>query len=250
MNHPSLITQLKRIPHLRLPLRFDADAMWAEVRDLDLVGYELPEGSPEERREQYRRDWRGLGLVDFTEDSRLGMSDARAFRGKDGAVSMAYDENGIPLTMETDLAARCPILMEAVYRVTDNPDRTRISCLVPGGKINWHSHCRFYSGNYKSIEYTTGIVHIPIRTNSECSFGVRRWPRQVHGLGDIKYQSYGQGECWMLNSWHEHAAHNAGDTTRYHLMIYAPIEGKFAEMLDQAVSYHMTGPDPVLLPEV
>ena len=84
---------LKKIPHLRLPIDFDAHALRNEVTIMHskFVGYELPgKDRTEEERRQYREDWRGFGLIDFEPDSSKGMLDARAYQGEPAPFDVQF----------------------------------------------------------------------------------------------------------------------------------------------------------------
>lgn len=231
--------RLKTIPHLKLSPQFSTAPLVDEIVPIldDFIGYELPgfDRSDEERNE-YRENWSGLGLIDFEPDSTKGMCDARTYRGIPPPIKIERTSYGDPIYHRTELAEVLPYCMRIIERLFDSPGRCRVTAIRAGGGLHWHSHCQFHSGNYQSVErYDMAIVHVPIITNKDAEFGVTKFHHSEHGTNPI-WQHYGAGECWLLNSWHEHNVRNEGDQDRIHLMMYGSLsDDKLSPLIDDAL---------------
>jgi len=235
----NISNKLKTIPHLKLPISFDVARMVEEVRPIlpNLVGYELP-GSDRsvEERDEYRDNWRGIGLVDFETDSSKGMLDARSYRGQPPPLTIERTPWGAPIYYHTDMAEHAPQCMNIIYQLFDDPGRCRITSIRSGGGLHWHSHCQFKSGNYGSYtQYDIAIVHVPIITNPNVELGVTKFHHSEHGINP-EWQHYAAGECWLLNAWNEHNVRNEGEDDRIHLMMYGSLsDPKLNALMHDAV---------------
>lgn len=223
-----MFEELKRIPHLRLPITFDVKLLREEVSDMpELIGYELPgEDRSEEERGFYRRNWKGRGLIDFEDDSSKGMFDARPYQGGESPLNIRRSPDGKPYYWRTELANTMPSTFMVIDQLFREPGRCRITSMRSGGSLFWHSHCQFRSGNYEEHgEYDLAIVHVPIITNPEVKFGVAKFERDNtdHRTDNPYLQHYAAGECWLLNAWHEHNVFNEGFNDRIHLMMYGSL---------------------------
>ena len=220
------MNDLKKIPHLQLPITFGVDELAEQAASLSdyMIGYELPgEDRTEEEREQYRHNWKGRGLMDFEPDSKKGMLDARPYQGGESPFDIQYDEAGRAKVFTTELGQCLPLALMIIKRLFDRPGRCRITSMAPGGSLNWHSHCQFNTGNYEGHgQYDLAIVHVPLITNPDVKFGVTKFHHSEHGINPV-WQHYAAGECWLLNAWHEHNVVNEGDEERIHLMMYGSL---------------------------
>jgi hypothetical protein len=227
---------LKQIPHLKLPLTFSVEPPLIELSNMpDLIGYELPGvDRTEEEKEQYRQNWRGRGLIDFEPDSSKGMLDARSYQGQPAPFNFQHDENGIKM-FRTELAEDLFFTMQIIDKLFENPSRCRITSVSAGGRLNWHSHSQFKTGNYDEQTHELAIVHMVIKTNPGVEFGVTKFHHSEHGVNPV-WQHYAEGEVWLLNSWHEHTVRNQGDTDRYHLMMYGKLDdNKLSPYIEEAI---------------
>ncbi len=219
---------MKNIPHLQLPITFGVEPLVEDYKTIQhtMVGYELPgEDRTDEERAQYRRNWKGRGLIDFDTDSTKAMLDARSYKGANSPFDIKYDEQGRAVYFTTDLGRVMSSYMEVINQLFEHPGRCRITSMAPGGGLNWHSHCQFRTGNYEEhADYDLAIVHVPIITNPGVKFGVAKFEkdRTDHRLNPV-WQHYAAGECWLLNAWHEHNVVNEGDESRIHLMMYGSL---------------------------
>lgn len=218
--------KLKSIPHLKLSGQFSSELLVNEVRPIipDLIGYELPgKDRSQEERDEYRKNWLGRGLVDFEPDSAKGMFDARSYQGQPPPITVERTKLGEPIYYRTELADKLPTCMKIIEQLFDSPGRCRITSITAGGGLHWHSHCQFKTTNYVGHDkYDLAIIHVPIITNPKVEFGVTKFHHDEHGINPV-WQHYGVGECWLLNSWHEHNVRNEGDDDRIHLMMYGSL---------------------------
>ena len=221
------MNELKDIPHLRLGEVDVHSLIHPEVEALreHMVGYELPGADRSEaEKEQYRRSWKGVGLIDYDEDASKGMLDARSYKGQPSPFDIKYDGDGRPIMKETWACELAPNVVNFIYSLFMRPNRCRVTAITPGNHLHWHSHCQFKSGNYdQHAEYNIAIVHIALKTNPAVKFGVTKFHHSEHGVNPF-WQHYAVGEVWLLNAWHEHNVFNGGDEDRLHLMMYGRLD--------------------------
>lgn len=172
------------ITHCRLPLRFDAARLLADLR--------AAQQQPWTRHhvgQNYRGDWSALPL-----------------RAPHGGDTIQIRNEPIESYQDTPLLGACPYFREVLAAVRGPLAAVRLMQLGPGSEILEH----FDPGC--GYEYGELRLHVPITTNPEVAFFLdgREVPMQP-------------GECWYLNFQLPHRAHNRGTTPRVHLVIDCPL---------------------------
>jgi len=239
--------KLKSIPHLRLKKDFDVLYAIDELQLIDeYIGYRKTIDEDYSTSDLYFSNWKGRGLIDFVEDSKLSMM--RSPNRKTGIVTsgdgqatikFTYDENGKIKLFVTDLGKKTRNILDIVYSLTDNPLRTRVTKIMPNGQITWHSHFQNYLGANTlggDKEYWHCIVHIPLITNPLAEMGVTRFSHKTYGINPV-WKHYSVGESWVFNGWHDHNVRNKNlFESRIHIMAYMPLKcRKFMNILMESI---------------
>lgn len=110
---------------------------------------------------------------------------------------------------------KMPLLKKLLIesKVLGPPGRTRLTLLKPGGKLDFHSHFRFFKDAYV-LPYVYLVSHLVIQTNSKCSMDVQI-DHEVHSA------QYSEGDIWIFNAWHPHRVVNNGSTDRIHIINFS-----------------------------
>lgn len=227
----ALIEELKNIDHLKLKVEVPLKELQQEALGVEeWVGYQLEKDRPEEERTFYENNWKGRGLIDWTEDSFAAMSQTRTSDGSEG-FTRQFLEDGSYKMFVTDLGQKMPRTVDFIYSLCDNPYRCRITSIPPGGALRWHSHCQFTSDRYSPVEYFIFTVQVPLLGCEGSHWGVTPFPRKKLGE-NARWEQYRPGEAWLFNSWHEHNVNNQGSQDRVSLVLYFPIsDDKFEKLV-------------------
>lgn len=168
---------------LRLPLRFDAAALRADLERLDADGW-----TPHFVPEHYDGAWTVLPL--------------RTAANARHDVAAIYSDPAATEFVDTPLLARCPALA-GVLRAFECPvGSARLMKLTPGSIIRPHRD------HDLAPELGRARLHVPVATNAGVDF-------RLNGRRVVM----AEGECWFLRLSDEHAVANRGDTDRVHLVI-------------------------------
>jgi quercetin dioxygenase-like cupin family protein len=181
---------------LKLPLRFDAAGMQADVDAIP------PEDWVEHyNQSDYEGDWRGIALRSVSGDSR------NLFAGG-GAGSF----------LDTPLLQRSPNLRGVLRAFEFEMGSVRLLTLRAGSAIREHSD--------PALSYEDGEVrlHIPIRTNPALEFYL-----------DGRRLILGEGETWYMNLSLPHRVHNRGWEDRVHLVIDGKVNAWVADLFSRGV---------------
>lgn len=152
-----------------------------------------------------RRSWSALSLRGYSADP--------SFIEKPTEMPAKWQRENACRTFvlqDTALMDRVPAVREVVAKLGGVVERVRLMRLKPGdGELARHTD---------QVDAAVGVtdgkilrVHVPVVTNPDVVFRV--WgeePRRVHMAA---------GECWYLDIRKPHAAVNAGDTWRVHLVV-------------------------------
>lgn len=255
-----LVKKLHRIPHLRLPINFDALQMQAELVQVDSWtshSHAAFRQMTEEEMRDFSRGYSGVSLYEFNGQADYATDNYEIFQKPMPGVTID------PVTQQivffpTSLVKKMPYTSAVIDQITDRKGRTRIMQSAASHSIVWHSHNR---GPWFNSYMHEAIVHVPIRTNPHVLHSVRdyRHPdsaaaryggsshQELLEKPSIFTQSYKEGECWIFNSWHDHYYHNYSDQTRFTLILYLRWNGneKLLRLVERAVEDY----DGPLLPD-
>jgi hypothetical protein len=183
---------------LRLPFRFDAVAMQADVRRLE-------QGSWVEHfvKQNYEGAWDVLPL--------------RASASAKHPVQMIYSDPSATAYVDTPLLALCPAIAEALETFQCSLEAVRLMRLGPGSVIKPHRD------HDLDIEHGRARLHVPIATNPDVDF-------QLNGERVVLEE----GECWYLRLSDPHAVANRGAADRIHLVIDAVVSPWLHEQIARA----------------
>ncbi|MGB0720807.1 MAG: aspartyl/asparaginyl beta-hydroxylase domain-containing protein [Gammaproteobacteria bacterium] len=166
---------------LKLPHRFDADALLSELSALRDADW-----SDHPNRNDYEGAWRSLAL--------------RSPSGRSADVSTASDDPGD--YHDTDALRQSPALAAVLAALPGRVSSARLLSLTPGARIREHRDrgtC-LWDGMAR--------LHVPIQTD----------PRVDFRIGGERLDMR-PGECWYLNANAPHSVHNGADIERVHLVV-------------------------------
>jgi len=168
------------VPHLKLPLAFDA----ARLQE-DLAYLRPQDWAPHFNTRQYEGDWSGVAL----------RTNPRAH------VPLYPDPTSTEFT-DLPVLDRCPNIRGVLSTLECPLTFVRLLKLAAGSEIREHQ-------DY-GLSYEDGAVrlHVPIQTNPQVEFAVNGCALPLH-----------EGECWYINFNLPHRIHNRGATDRIHLVI-------------------------------
>jgi len=171
-----------RVPdRLRLPLRFDANALAADVTALDLEDW-----VPHFNTSYYEGDWSGASL-----------------RSVGGVASQLYpDPAATDPYADTELLGRCPAVRHALDRLECDKSSVRLLRLGPGARVREH---RDYKLGYDDGEVR---LHVPLTSGSGVEFVLSGTPIEM-----------APGECWYVDVNCLHRVANLGASERVHLVV-------------------------------
>ena len=178
---------------LRMPFRFDAVALAADVRSV---------GETEWRRhfntQYYVGDWSGVAL-----------------RSTGGPAKLFPDPHAeFSAFADTEVLERCPNV-KRVLATFECPVRSvRFLRLGPGSEIR--EHCDYELG----FEDGAVRMHVPVVSGPGVEFV----------LADEEILML-PGECWYLNVNHMHRVKNSGPHTRVHLIIDCLVDDWLRELI-------------------
>lgn len=213
--HATLVQEIKRIPHLKLPISIDLEGLKREANAMELDrAHELhhTSGVPDWYFEHHKNSYRGQCLVDYTESGERGMEDVEGdlYDEPDAQV----DEQGRLRYFVTPWGLKMPQSLSTLRQITPYLNRTRLIRTPPQGGIHWHSH---HNGVYR-IEYLRlAVVILTLETNPECYHGVRDYRSEN---SQKFFQRYESGTAYLFNAWHEHEFWNKGNSDRLTLISY------------------------------
>lgn len=191
------ISPIATVPdRLRLPLRFPADRMSAEVQALPAETW-----TPHFNTAIYQGDWSGAAL-----------------RSPGGATGQLYTA---PMEVEfadSPLLRSCAVLQEALGAIRCPTTSVRLLRLGPGAVLREHRDfwLAFGDGQVR--------LHVPILTNGGVSFFLDGVPVVMEA-----------GECWYLNLNLPHRAANASPEPRIHLVVDCVVDDWLRDLVEQAV---------------
>jgi hypothetical protein len=253
--------KLHRIPHLRLPLNFDAHLL---KKELEVIEEWTPHSHagfrdiPEEQMRNFSKGYSGVSLYEFNGQMKYATDNYEIFEGKEPSVQI--DPNtGHVLFFSTELVPKMPYTAGVVDTISKRKGRTRIMRSEPNHSIVWHSHNR---GPWFNEYMQEGIIHVPIITDPAVIHAVcdYRLPQaQTQKFGKSRYdnilndsnvycKNYSEGECWLFNSWHDHYYHNYSSKVRYSLLLYIRWfnNDDFVDLIEEAMSQYN---GPLLQPD-
>jgi hypothetical protein len=168
---------------LRLPLRFDAPAMRADVAALEESAW-----IDHYVKDNYEGAWTVLPL--------------RSAAGARHPIATIYSDPSASGFEDTPLLARCAYLPAVLAAFACPLHAVRLMRLAAGSVIKPHSD------HDLAAEYGRARLHVPVVTNPDVEFVL-----------DGERVVLGEGECWYLDLSRVHAVANRGETDRIHLVI-------------------------------
>jgi len=165
---------------VRLPLRFDAQALAAEALALAPSQWEAHFNTA-----YYQGDWSGVAL-----------------RRTIGAPLDLYPDPSRDEYEDTDALDACPSVRTALASVRCPLQTVRFLRLGPGSTIADH---RDHALSWKHGEVR---LHVPLVTDSDVTFRLAGVVVPMHA-----------GDCWYLDLTEKHHVENAGSSNRLHLVI-------------------------------
>jgi len=218
-----MLDTLIKIPHLELDLNFDLDTMRAEVSAIDT--YAQYQSSYNDQKELYAKNWSGASLVSMDGSVFGDMSELKVY------------PNTKP--KETELAKKCPYLMQILHDIGSNNERSRIMRIAPKGSLDWHSHVLHHKQNPKRL-----VVQIPIVVPEGFTYSVMhakdlsafKKGQNIHTYD----KEYEEGKVYVFNSFHPHNVFNPSDNYRITLMTYMNIDNlKSKQIVEKAVNNYV-----------
>lgn len=188
---------------LKLPLRFDAEAMRRDLERLEASAWTdhfVPQN--------YEGTWSILPL--------------RAPAGARHPIQMIYSDPSCEAFVDTPLLARCEYFPQVLAAFQCPLHAVRLMNLTPGSIIKPHND------HDLAAEHGRVRLHIPVSTNPDVEF-------KLNGEAVVMRE----GDCWYLRLSDTHSVANRGRTDRVHLVIDALITPWLEEQLmraDDAVS--------------
>ncbi|HXK21104.1 MAG TPA: aspartyl/asparaginyl beta-hydroxylase domain-containing protein [Myxococcota bacterium] len=184
--------------HHRLSLRFDADALAADVAR---IGPE--EWIPHFNVHHHDGGWSGVAL-----------------RAPGGDATKIYPDPDAPLAYAaTSVLARCPAAQVALAALRCPVGSARFLRLAPGSRIREH---RDYDLAFADGEIR---LHIPVTTDPEVEF--------VLAGERIDLRA---GECWYLDVNQRHRVENRSERERVHLVVDCAVDEWLAAQLPDALT--------------
>jgi hypothetical protein len=165
---------------VRLPLRFDADAMAGDLGNIPGDAW-----IPHFNQAIYEGDWSGVAL-----------------RSVGGTIAIYPDPTRTDEFADTEHLAACPNIAAALTRLRCPLQSARLLRLGPGAAIEAH---RDYRLSHADGELR---LHVPITTDDAVEF-----------LHDGMPVDMGPGECWYMDFTKTHAVTNRGTQPRINLVV-------------------------------
>jgi hypothetical protein len=201
-----LLQKLYHIPHLKLGLEFNLQALLSELSIIkDYSKYH----AISQNKEAYYNHWVGRTLI---------------------GTKSSYDDvsspnfNLLDNLNKTELAYLMPYTTSCVYSITNTPGLTRIMVLKPNSKIKWHNH---RSSGYRNDGV---IVHIPLIMPDQAFFRVVNsnyiQGQDVLDTSFIHALRYTPGSVYVFNVDHHHDVINSSLEDRITIMIHASLRDK------------------------
>lgn len=184
---------------IRLPLRFDAAAMQADLRqfaDSEWIRHFVTGN--------YDGDWSVLPL--------------RSTATATHPVKMIYSDPTSDTYVDTPLLALCPSMATALASFACPLLSTRLMRLGAGSVIKTHCDVDL------DVEHGRVRLHVPIVTNDGVDF-------RLNG----ERVTLREGECWYLRLSDPHSVTNGGATDRVHLVIDAVANEWLIELMRRSL---------------
>jgi quercetin dioxygenase-like cupin family protein len=180
---------------VRLPLRFDARAMAA-----DLVALQDGDWVEHFVKQNYSGDWSVIPL--------------RAPAGETHPIRMIYSDPSATAWVDTPWLDRSPALRNAIAAFHCPVTTVRLMRLASGSRIHEHKDHDLMA------ESGAARIHVPITTNPGVTFTLNGTPVTM-----------APGEAWYLRLADPHAVSNEGSSARVHLVLDLVVDAWLEEML-------------------
>jgi len=183
---------------VRLPLRFDAQALAGEALSLPDEAW-----VPHFNQTIYEGAWTGVPL-----------------RSVGGVETQLYPDPAAQARFaNTEILGRLPAFAAALEQFSCPLQAARLLALAPGAVINEH---RDYRLDWEDGEIR---VHVPVVTSSEVEFVL-----------DGRRVELAAGEAWYLNLNLPHRVNNRSPWTRIHLVVDCVVDHWLRELMEYALA--------------
>lgn len=246
-----LIHEVHRIPHLKLPLVFDAAKMKSELVAIEKWTPHSHAGFRDisaEEMEAHSEGYSGVSLYEFNGEQDYATDNYEIFEGREPSTKFDPVTKHV-LFLPTPLVEKMPYTHSVVESISKRKGRTRVMRSDANHAIVWHSHNR---GPWFNPFMQEAIVHVPIKTQMGVLHTVRDYrsaSSEVEKLHKVSLETlagnpenflanYKEGECWIFNSWHDHYYHNYSHEVRFTLLLYIRWfnNEEFVRLVEKAVS--------------
>lgn len=183
---------------LRLGLRFDADAIAAEIAEVSPASW-----IPHFNKVIHEGEWSGVTL-----------------RGPGGDAGRIYpDQTGTQPVADTPVLDGCPIVAKAIASLQCPVLIARFLSLGPGSVLHPHSD--------EGLGFDAGTVrlHVPVVSDPEVTFELGGSPVTM-----------ALGECWYLDLRKPHSASNGSGRQRVHLVLDCRVDQWLTAVFAQALT--------------
>jgi hypothetical protein len=182
---------------LKLPFAFEADALAGEA-----LAFDESEWIGHFNKAYYEGDWSGIPL-----------------RSPHGRLTIGPDPSGTAPWVDTPYLERCPEIRGVLAEVACETKSVRLLRLGSGARIVEHQDYNI------GLDYGYVRLHVPVVTGPGVEFMLGGEP--LHML---------PGECWYVDVWNAHSAHNPGPNPRIHLVIDCIVNPGLLQLLRAATS--------------
>jgi hypothetical protein len=194
---------LINIPHLPVPIFFDAEKVESEISKIPYEFLDYVSGlSNGIDMDLYTDNWKSLALYSI-----------------DGSINSDPKEAWTGEFKRTELNTFCPYLYDLVDQFGGSL-LARIEKVMPNGSVGWHSHVM----EGKQPEWIS-VFQLPIIMPETSKYSVVSYMDYRGSDYKKKFKVYEQryipGQVYVLNSYHYHNAFNYGENPMLMIRIYA-----------------------------
>ena len=166
--------KLKSIPHLNLTPYLKTIDLKNLITDLDQFKdddfYPYDAADKDENFKTFlSKNWTGCSLIDTVKTGKQ-FADYYSSDFFNKNLKFNLDDNGKPIYKATDMGLKCSNILNYIYKIIQNPQRTRLSRLPKKSHIHWHSH-KILSEYGPTKKFSSGlnsslVIHIVLKTNN------------------------------------------------------------------------------------
>ena len=203
VSYKFICEQLKKIPHLQIPINIPVDEILAEYKSVK-NGFDNYKNS-EPLYRHWEKIWSAVVLYGVVGSHEMG------------GTYIRNDQTNFEMTK---YGMKCPFVSQTVKEIVGQlVSRVRINNIRGKAQLGYHNHVDVD----QPIEILT--VQIPIVNTEQMEYPVTKKENvkdifSVFNSVENYRKFYKPGEAWILNSWHSHNARNLGDDDKISIMVY------------------------------